>query len=87
MEPPGLIKLEKEIEQEETLSAPLPSPSPSPTKSPGKKSTGKLLDDAVSCERKLFFLSDPSWYALVKRTEAGVSLYFKDLKKDRVNLF
>lgn len=53
MEPPGLIKLEKEIEQEETLSAPLPSPSPSPTKSPGKKSTGKLLDDAVSCGRNL----------------------------------
>lgn len=48
MEPPGLIKLEKEIEQEETLSTPLPSPSPSPSKSPGKKSTGKLLDDAVS---------------------------------------
>ncbi|XP_053880598.1 growth arrest-specific protein 2 [Malaclemys terrapin pileata] len=47
VEPPGLIKLEKEIEQEEILSAPLPSPSPSPTKSPGKKSTGKLLDDAV----------------------------------------
>ncbi|NXP36862.1 GAS2 protein, partial [Leiothrix lutea] len=47
VEPPGLIKLEKEIEQEETLSAPLPSPSPSPMKSPGKKSTGKLLDDAV----------------------------------------
>ncbi|NXB40365.1 GAS2 protein, partial [Eulacestoma nigropectus] len=47
VEPPGLIKLEKEIEQEETFSAPLPSPSPSPTKSPGKKSTGKLLDDAV----------------------------------------
>ncbi|NXD30484.1 GAS2 protein, partial [Spelaeornis formosus] len=47
VEPPGLIKLEKEIEQEETLSTPLPSPSPSPTKSPGKKSTGKLLDDAV----------------------------------------
>ncbi|NWT19610.1 GAS2 protein, partial [Vireo altiloquus] len=47
VEPPGLIKLEKEIEQEETFSVPLPSPSPSPTKSPGKKSTGKLLDDAV----------------------------------------
>ncbi|XP_026520541.1 growth arrest-specific protein 2 [Pseudonaja textilis] len=47
VEPSGLIKLEKEIEQEETLSTPLPSPSPSPTKSPGKKSTGKLLDDAV----------------------------------------
>ncbi|XP_074855113.1 growth arrest-specific protein 2 [Carettochelys insculpta] len=47
VEPPGLIKLEKEIEQEEILSVPLPSPSPSPTKSPGKKSTGKLLDDAV----------------------------------------
>ncbi|NXF76865.1 GAS2 protein, partial [Sclerurus mexicanus] len=47
VEPPGLIKLEKEIEQEETLSAPLPSPSPSPAKSPAKKSTGKLLDDAV----------------------------------------
>uniref|UniRef100_A0A8P4KTK0 Growth arrest-specific 2a n=1 Tax=Dicentrarchus labrax TaxID=13489 RepID=A0A8P4KTK0_DICLA len=40
VEPPGLIKLEKEIEQEEK--APLPPPSPvSP------KSTGKLLDDAV----------------------------------------
>ncbi|XP_053305180.1 growth arrest-specific protein 2 [Spea bombifrons] len=47
IEPPGLIKLEKEIEQEEILSNPTPSPSPSPTKSPGKKSTGKLLDDAV----------------------------------------
>lgn len=47
MEPPGLIKLEKEIEQEETLSAPSPSPSPS-SKSSGKKSTGNLLDDAVS---------------------------------------
>ena len=47
MEPPGLIKLEKEIEQEETLSAPFPSPSPS-SKSSGKKSTGNLLDDAVS---------------------------------------
>ncbi|KAM8939116.1 growth arrest-specific protein 2 isoform 2-T2 [Pelodytes ibericus] len=45
VEPPGLIKLETEIEQEETLSS--PTPSPSPTKSPGKKSTGKLLDDAV----------------------------------------
>ncbi|XP_073460119.1 growth arrest-specific protein 2 isoform X1 [Aquarana catesbeiana] len=48
VEPPGLIKLEKEIEQEETLSTPTPSPSPSPTKSAsGKKSAGKLLDDAV----------------------------------------
>ncbi|KAM4617895.1 growth arrest-specific protein 2 isoform 2-T5 [Discoglossus pictus] len=47
VEPPGLIKLEKEIEQEETLTTPTPSPSPSPTKSSGKKSTGKLLDDAV----------------------------------------
>nr|XP_045002335.1 growth arrest-specific protein 2 isoform X2 [Jaculus jaculus] len=46
VEPPGLIKLEKEIEQEETLSAPTPSPSPS-SKSSGKKSTGNLLDDAV----------------------------------------
>uniref|UniRef100_A0A673YNV6 Growth arrest specific 2 n=2 Tax=Salmo trutta TaxID=8032 RepID=A0A673YNV6_SALTR len=59
VEPPGLIKLEKEIEQEEI--APLPSPvslspspspnppSPSPTKcsSSSQKSTGKLLDDAV----------------------------------------
>uniref|UniRef100_A0A3B5BN09 Growth arrest specific 2 n=1 Tax=Stegastes partitus TaxID=144197 RepID=A0A3B5BN09_9TELE len=43
VEPPGLIKLEKEIEQEET--APLPPPSPvSPAH---KKSTGKQLDDAV----------------------------------------
>jgi hypothetical protein len=47
VEPPGLIKLEKEIEQEETLSIPSPSPSPS-SKSSGKKSTGNLLDDAVS---------------------------------------
>lgn len=47
VEPPGLIKLEKEIEQEETLSTPSPSPSPS-SKSSGKKSTGNLLDDAVS---------------------------------------
>ena len=70
MEPPGLIKLEKEIEQEEK--APLPPPSsvspaqplpPSPSSSPSpslspsptppkvissKKSTGNLLDDAVS---------------------------------------
>ncbi|XP_070763020.1 growth arrest-specific protein 2 [Enoplosus armatus] len=46
VEPPGLIKLEKEIEQEETT--PSPSPSPTPTKvSSSKKSTGKLLDDAV----------------------------------------
>uniref|UniRef100_A0A3Q4HIZ8 Growth arrest-specific 2a n=4 Tax=Pseudocrenilabrinae TaxID=318546 RepID=A0A3Q4HIZ8_NEOBR len=40
VEPPGLIKLEKEIEQEEK--APLPPPSPV---SPAH--TGKLLDDAV----------------------------------------
>lgn len=45
VEPPALIKLEKEIEQEETLST--PSPSPSSSKSSGKKSTGNLLDDAV----------------------------------------
>lgn len=68
MEPPGLIKLEKEIEQEEKAPLPPPSPvspapplspSPSPSSSPSpspsptkcissKKSTGKLLDDAVS---------------------------------------
>ncbi|MGH0170533.1 UNVERIFIED_CONTAM: hypothetical protein FKN15_018283 [Acipenser sinensis] len=57
VEPPGLIKLEKEIEQEEKIPIPSPCPvsplsplspvSPSPTKSPGRKSTGKLLDDAV----------------------------------------
>ncbi|XP_048829153.1 growth arrest-specific protein 2 [Brienomyrus brachyistius] len=48
VEPPGLIKLEKEIEQEEAVPLPPPSPaSPSPVKSPGRKSTGKLLDDAV----------------------------------------
>ncbi|XP_056137773.1 growth arrest-specific protein 2 isoform X2 [Lampris incognitus] len=79
VEPPGLIKLEKEIEQEESApqpppssvspvpplppspsSSPSPSPSPSPSASPSpspspsptkftscKKSTGKLLDDAV----------------------------------------
>lgn len=68
VEPPGLIKLEKEIEQEETAPLPPPSPvspaQPSPTSPPSppsspspsptptkvtscKKSTGKLLDDAV----------------------------------------
>ncbi|XP_071271820.1 growth arrest-specific protein 2 [Salvelinus alpinus] len=73
VEPPGLIKLEKEIEQEEKVPLPPPSPvSPSPSLSPSpspnpttpsatpsatpsptkclsssKKSTGKLLDDAV----------------------------------------
>ncbi|KAG7468365.1 hypothetical protein MATL_G00142160 [Megalops atlanticus] len=48
VEPPGLITLEKEIEQEEKTPEPPPSPvSPSPTKSSSKKSTGKLLDDAV----------------------------------------
>ncbi|XP_036400237.1 growth arrest-specific protein 2 [Megalops cyprinoides] len=48
VEPPGLITLEKEIEQEEKAPEPPPSPvSPSPTKSSSKKSTGKLLDDAV----------------------------------------
>nr|XP_046249753.1 growth arrest-specific protein 2 isoform X2 [Scatophagus argus] len=69
VEPPGLIKLEKEIEQEEKAPlpppspvssaqplppspsvSPTPSPSPSPTPSKvtsSKKSTGKLLDDAV----------------------------------------
>ena len=67
VEPPGLIKLEKEIEQEETLSAPLPSPSPSPTKSPGKKSTGKLLDDAVSCGS---YLPYAGMHLLAKPTEA-----------------
>uniref|UniRef100_A0A3Q2YQI9 Growth arrest specific 2 n=1 Tax=Hippocampus comes TaxID=109280 RepID=A0A3Q2YQI9_HIPCM len=51
VEPPGLIKLEKEIEQEEK--APLPPPSPAspvhplPPSPSSKKSTGKLLDDAV----------------------------------------
>uniref|UniRef100_A0A3Q2QMJ0 Growth arrest specific 2 n=1 Tax=Fundulus heteroclitus TaxID=8078 RepID=A0A3Q2QMJ0_FUNHE len=44
VEPPGLIKLEKEIEQEER--APLPPPSPTKVTS-SKKSAGKLLDDAV----------------------------------------
>ncbi|KAM3609616.1 uncharacterized protein V6R79_017782 [Siganus canaliculatus] len=69
VEPPGLIKLEKEIEQEEKApppspspvspaqplppspsASPTPSPSPSPTPTKvtsSKKSTGKLLDDAV----------------------------------------
>uniref|UniRef100_A0A8C2DN16 Growth arrest-specific 2a n=1 Tax=Cyprinus carpio TaxID=7962 RepID=A0A8C2DN16_CYPCA len=42
VEPPGLIKLEKEIEQEEKT----PEPPLSPTNS-SKKSTGKLLDEAV----------------------------------------
>lgn len=65
VEPPGLIKLEKEIEQEEGAPQPPPSPvstaqphppspsalptaSPAPAKiAPSKKSTGKLLDEAV----------------------------------------
>ncbi|KAM6960996.1 growth arrest-specific protein 2 [Aplochiton taeniatus] len=62
VEPPGLIKLEKEIEQEEREPLPPPSPesispslSPSPPPLPSapakctvtKKSTGSLLDDAV----------------------------------------
>lgn len=65
VEPPGLIKLEKEIEQEERAPQPppspvstaqphppspsaLPAPSPAPAKiAPSKKSTGKLLDEAV----------------------------------------
>lgn len=65
VEPPGLIKLEKEIEQEERAPQPppspvstaqphppspsaLPAPSPAPAKiTPSKKSTGKLLDEAV----------------------------------------
>lgn len=68
VEPPGLIKLEKEIEQEEKIPepplSPVPpasdfqSPSVSPSISPSissfsktnssRKSTGKILDDAVS---------------------------------------
>lgn len=73
VEPPGLIKLEKEIEQEEKAplpppspvspaqplppspsASPTPSPSPSPTPTKvtsSKKSTGKLLDDAVSWQK------------------------------------
>ncbi|KAJ8272191.1 hypothetical protein COCON_G00110500 [Conger conger] len=48
VEPPGLIQLEKEIEQEEKAPEPPSSPrSPSPTKTSGRKSIGKLLDDAV----------------------------------------
>lgn len=65
VEPPGLIKLEKEIEQEERAPQPPPSPvstaqpllpspsalaAPSPAAAkiaPVKKSTGKLLDEAV----------------------------------------
>uniref|UniRef100_A0A8C3A731 Growth arrest specific 2 n=1 Tax=Cyclopterus lumpus TaxID=8103 RepID=A0A8C3A731_CYCLU len=45
VEPPGLIKLEKEIEQEEK--SPPPPPSPVSPAHSSKKSTGKLLDDAV----------------------------------------
>lgn len=70
VEPPGLIKLEKEIEQEERAPQPPPSPvspvqplppspsaspapSPPPAKvTPSKKSTGKLLDDAVRLRRR-----------------------------------
>ncbi|TNN00207.1 growth arrest-specific protein 2 [Takifugu rubripes] len=65
VEPPGLIKLEKEIEQEERAPQPppspvstaqphppspsaLPAPSPAAAKiTPSRKSTGKLLDEAV----------------------------------------
>ncbi|KAG8438343.1 hypothetical protein GDO86_008868 [Hymenochirus boettgeri] len=55
VEPPCLIKLEKEIEQEEKLYQPQAVPVSSPTKTPtspastgsAKKSTGKQLDDAV----------------------------------------
>ncbi|XDV52539.1 hypothetical protein PO909_021259, partial [Leuciscus waleckii] len=53
VEPPGLIKLEKEIEQEEKRPEPPLSPAPpasnsqSPSTNSSKKSTGKLLDDAV----------------------------------------
>lgn len=61
VEPPGLIKLEKEIEQEEKAPEPLPSPVPPTSNSPSisplnspfsktsscKKTTGKLLDEAV----------------------------------------
>lgn len=54
VEPPGLIKLENEIEQEEKAPEPPSSPvSPAQGSSFSKasscrKSTGKLLDDAVS---------------------------------------
>lgn len=54
VEPPGLIKLENEIEQEEKAPEPPSSPvSPAQGSSFNKssscrKSTGKLLDDAVS---------------------------------------
>ncbi|XP_051978386.1 growth arrest-specific protein 2-like [Xyrauchen texanus] len=61
VEPPGLIKLEKEIEQEQKIPEPPTSPVPLTSNSPSvfppvsplnktnssKKSTGKLLDDAV----------------------------------------
>lgn len=87
VEPPGLIKLEKEIEQEEKTPepplSPVPptsssqSPSVSPSASPSispfnktnssKKSTGKLLDEAVRNISFLlssgtqFRLTDISW--------------------------
>ncbi|XP_071015133.1 growth arrest-specific protein 2-like [Oncorhynchus clarkii lewisi] len=54
VEPPGLVKLEREIEREEAPSQPSPSPSPKPkarrpSKSSAKKtpSTCDLLDDIV----------------------------------------
>uniref|UniRef100_A0A3Q1GG28 Growth arrest-specific 2a n=1 Tax=Acanthochromis polyacanthus TaxID=80966 RepID=A0A3Q1GG28_9TELE len=47
VEPPGLIKLEKEIEQEETTPLPPASPVSPAQPLPTKKSTGKQLDDAV----------------------------------------
>ncbi|XP_044872753.1 growth arrest-specific protein 2 isoform X1 [Mauremys mutica] len=83
VEPPGLIKLEKEIEQEEILSAPLPSPSPSPTKSPGKKSTGKLLDDAIcSCifVRQPKYLTEPQYTTLTFFLSKTVLLKLSSVK-------
>ncbi|EMP28127.1 Growth arrest-specific protein 2 [Chelonia mydas] len=83
VEPPGLIKLEKEIEQEEILSAPLPSPSPSPTKSPGKKSTGKLLDDAISScifVRQPKYLTEPQYMTLAFFLSKKVLLKLSSVK-------
>lgn len=78
VEPPGLIKLEKEIEQEERAPEPPPSPVPPTSNSPSisplnspfsktnssKKSTGKLLDDAVSKHLLAEALSDMNTTAL-----------------------
>lgn len=76
VEPPGLIKLENEIEMEEK--APEPPSSPvSPTQgtsfkkcSSCKKSTGQLLDDAVS------MTYSSSYYTGIYSMETLIIIYY-----------